>query len=179
MGKANPSISLCSYFIKSFLGLYCNCLILAPSTEKYFFGVTSIPFTKVKRSFWLRWASSLSSSAIKFPQLIFPCLLMACRDLLKACTSTVASSISAIKRELKSLLYIENYWPTKHFFTRWKSFIEHSFSSSEIVPLMTSFLYTEWYAKANLTNSLRKLKIQDPVQSPDLTHLYIPESVTG
>lgn len=95
------------------------------------------------------------------------CLLAARRVLMKTWTKPPPPSITLLKKELTELLYkekldavLQNHVPTKRFFIRWRQYIEGTFSPSEISELMSSFQYSEWYLKANISNTLGTLRIQ-------------------
>lgn len=73
--------------------------------------------------------------------------------------------VSMVRKDLIDLLFkekldaeIQNYAPTQKIFSQWQNFIEHSFSTTEITALMSSFRYTDWYRKADTSNSLGILR---------------------
>lgn len=80
--------------------------------------------------------------------------------------------IASVKQTLKTLFHIEKVDTIiKHskslnrVIVRWCHFMEQSFSPEEISFHMTPFRYTDWYLRADLTNTLGKLCVQDTSNS--------------
>lgn len=100
------------------------------------------------------------------------CLLAARRALMQAWIHPTPPQIAPVKQMLQALCLMEkldtntqNFKYLKCCIARWRHYMERSFSPEEISLHMKSFHFSDWYLRADLANSLGKLRIQDTSHS--------------
>lgn len=96
------------------------------------------------------------------------CLLVARRTLMAHWITTTPPNLPAVKRAMLSLFYLEkldpitlNFRSTSRFFTRWRKYIEATFTQNFLQEVMYPFRYTDCYLKRDLANSLGNLKVSN------------------
>lgn len=68
-------------------------------------------------------------------------------------------SYRSFRHRLDTILL--NFRSTSHFFTRWRKFMELTFTQKDLQELIQPFRYTDWYLKRDLANSLGNLKLSN------------------
>lgn len=98
---------------------------------------------------------------------IYVCLLTARKLIMKQWAKPEVPTLQKVQNDLQYLFRLEKLeaethlaQKVKNFIQRWRNYIERTYDPQTINLIVQPFQYTTWYAKADLSNSLGKLKIQ-------------------